>query len=208
MSRSTKRRPVSRELVQSLLPYVGDLGIDTRWLVLGADADVRQTVWRLRQGLQGFSGDDGSLGSAEHRALDRATAPIAQELVTRLRPGDLVLLHDPGPAPLAPALLDAGATVIWRCHCGSETANDSVAVGVGVSARGRRGRDGIRVLTSRLPTGMAAHRSHRDHRAVDRPVLAEEPSTRRRRSHQHSHLDRIDRRTHRQSTPIRPPRRH
>jgi trehalose synthase len=114
------------ELVQSLLPYVGGLGIDTRWLVLCADADVRQTVWRLRQGLQGFSGDDGSLGSAEHRALDRATAPIAQELATRLRPGDLVLLHDPGPAPLAPAVLDAGATVIWRCHCGSETANESV----------------------------------------------------------------------------------
>ena len=114
------------ELVQSLLPYVAGLGIDTRWLVAGVEPDVRRTIWRLRQRLHGFPGDDGPLGGTEHRALAEATAPIEQELAARLRPGDLVLLHDPGPAPLAPALLDAGATVIWRVHSWSESANGSV----------------------------------------------------------------------------------
>ena len=37
---------------------------------------------------------------------------------TLVRPGDVVILHDPQTAGLAPALLRSGARVIWRCHIG------------------------------------------------------------------------------------------
>src|SRR6201982_2540999 len=45
-------------------------------------------------------------------------AANAVELVARIRPGDVVLLHDPQTAGLAAPLADAGARVIWRCHIG------------------------------------------------------------------------------------------
>ena len=39
-------------------------------------------------------------------------------------PGDVVLLHDPQPAGLAPALRSLGATIVWRCHIGADHQND------------------------------------------------------------------------------------
>ena len=45
-------------------------------------------------------------------------AANAVELTARVRPGDVVLLHDPQTAGLAAPLAAAGARVIWRCHIG------------------------------------------------------------------------------------------
>ncbi|HEY5012167.1 MAG TPA: glycosyltransferase [Acidimicrobiia bacterium] len=104
------------ELVRSLLPYVAELGISTRWLVLDADSVSRRTAGHVRQGLQGFSLDDIALEPDDIASLEAAFAPAAKELATLVHRGDLVLLHDPGPALLAPAALDTGAAVIWRCH--------------------------------------------------------------------------------------------
>ena len=47
----------------------------------------------------------------------------AVELLDHIRPGDLVLLHDPQTAGLAPALAGAGARVAWRCHIGVDWEN-------------------------------------------------------------------------------------
>jgi trehalose synthase len=52
-------------------------------------------------------------------------AANAVELLERIQPGDLVLLHDPQTAGLAPALGSAGARVAWRCHIGVDWQNDA-----------------------------------------------------------------------------------
>jgi trehalose synthase len=49
--------------------------------------------------------------------------------VERVRPLDLVILHDPQTAGLAPSLVRAGATVIWRCHIGASALNEQVELG-------------------------------------------------------------------------------
>ena len=41
----------------------------------------------------------------------------------RVRQGDVVLLHDPQTAGMAPALAEAGARVVWRCHIGRAGSN-------------------------------------------------------------------------------------
>src|SRR6476469_3718828 len=41
----------------------------------------------------------------------------------RVRPGDIVLLHDPQTAGMAGALRDQGAHVVWRCHIGADRAD-------------------------------------------------------------------------------------
>ena len=43
------------------------------------------------------------------------------DLRTRVRPGDIVLLHDPQAAGLAAGLRAAGARVGWRCHIGRDS---------------------------------------------------------------------------------------
>ena len=41
-----------------------------------------------------------------------------------VRPGDIVILHDPQTAGLAPAFRRLGATIVWRCHVGSDQSNE------------------------------------------------------------------------------------
>jgi len=53
----------------------------------------------------------------------------SREISARVRQGDVVLLHDPQTAGLAPLLERAGAHVIWRCHIGTDEWNEQVERG-------------------------------------------------------------------------------
>jgi trehalose synthase len=46
------------------------------------------------------------------------------QFIDRVRPDDVVILHDPQTAGLVHELHAAGAIVIWRCHVGLDTPND------------------------------------------------------------------------------------
>ena len=111
------------EMLQDLVGYARDLGIDTRWLVLHGDPAFFTVTKRLHNRLHGVPGDDGDLGSAEHSVYAAVTAAAAAGALARVRPGDVVLLHDPQTVGLAPALASAGARVVWRCHIGREGGN-------------------------------------------------------------------------------------
>lgn len=52
----------------------------------------------------------------------------AGEILELVRPHDIVLLHDPQTAGLAPVLLRHGAKVIWRCHVGADESNDQTVI--------------------------------------------------------------------------------
>jgi trehalose synthase len=47
----------------------------------------------------------------------------AEELLTLVKPGDVVVIHDPQPAGLVQTVKDAGARVLWRCHVGVDEPN-------------------------------------------------------------------------------------
>ena len=51
-------------------------------------------------------------------------AANAAGLTAWIRPGDVVLLHDPQTAGLAAPLAQLGARVVWRCHIGVNWQND------------------------------------------------------------------------------------
>jgi trehalose synthase len=67
----------------------------------------------------------GPLTEADAEHYERMLAANATELLDEIRPGDLVLLHDPQTAGLTRALVDAGARVAWRCHIGVDWQNDA-----------------------------------------------------------------------------------
>ena len=111
------------EMLHVLVGYARDVGIDTRWLVIGGDAEFFAITKRIHNNVHGFAGDGGPLGGAEAAHYTEVLAQNATALLERVRPGDAVLLHDPQTAGLVPALAAAGAAVVWRCHIGVDVTN-------------------------------------------------------------------------------------
>jgi trehalose synthase len=112
------------EMLQTLLAYARCAGIDARWLVIGGDPDFFAITKRIHNGLYGSFGDGGELGPAERRHYERVQRQNADQLLALIRPGDVVIVHDPQPAGLVAAAKGAGARVVWRCHVGLDTPNE------------------------------------------------------------------------------------
>ncbi len=108
------------ELLQTLLANVNAFGIAARWLVIEGDAAFFTLTKRIHNHLYGTPGDGGPLGAAEHVTYEATTDRNVDGVLERVRPGDVVLLHDPQTAGLARPLLAAGIPVVWRCHVGLE----------------------------------------------------------------------------------------
>lgn len=112
------------EMLQTLLAYARAAGIDARWLVIEGDPAFFAITKRIHNGLYGSPGDGGDLGSAEHQHYEDVLRNNADELLALVRPGDVVLIHDPQPAGLVAAAKSAGARVVWRCHVGIDRPNE------------------------------------------------------------------------------------
>ncbi len=117
------------EMLHMLLGYVRGIGIDVRWLVIGGNPDFFAVTKRLHNHLYGGPGDGGPLGAEQHAIYADALAPEVAALADCLRPGDVVVLHDPQTAGLAEAAGRRGCTVVWRCHVGIDEQNDHSRVG-------------------------------------------------------------------------------
>lgn len=117
------------EMLRTLLAYARGVGVDTRWFVINGDPDFFAITKRIHNHLYGALGDGGPLGREERRHYEEVLRANAEELLTVVRPRDIVLLHDPQVAGLAADLARVGATVVWRCHVGSDTANQHVEAG-------------------------------------------------------------------------------
>jgi len=112
------------EMLQTLLAYGRGAGLDVRWLVIQGDPEFFAITKRIHNGLYGSPGDGAALGEAEHRHYERVSRRNAEELLALVRPGDVVLVHDPQPAGITAALRRAGARIIWRCHVGIDEPNE------------------------------------------------------------------------------------
>ncbi len=121
---STARGGGVAEILQSLLPYARGAGIDTRWLVISGKSEFFRITKRLHNAIHGATGDDSDLGERERSVYEEVLRAHTDELLRVARAGDVVFLHDPQTAGMAPRLVDAGLTVVWRCHIGRETPND------------------------------------------------------------------------------------
>lgn len=126
---STARGGGVAEMLQSLLGYARDAGVDARWLVIEGAPEFFRVTKRLHHALHGSSGDGSPLGDAERAVYERVLQANADELDGVVRPRDVVLLHDPQTAGLAPHLARRGALVVWRCHIGGEPLDPEVERG-------------------------------------------------------------------------------
>jgi trehalose synthase len=117
------------EMLATLLGYPRSAGIDARWLVIEGSSDFFRITKRLHHALHGSPGDGSPLGDEERHIYERVLHENAEEMLRIVSPGDVVMLHDPQTAGLAPHLRRAGLTIVWRCHIGSEVENEEVDLG-------------------------------------------------------------------------------
>lgn len=121
---STARGGGVAEMLHTLVAYAAGTGVDIRWLVVGGDPEFFAVTKRIHNRLHGVPGDPGRLDAAARATYDATLAQQRGEVVDRVQPGDVVLLHDPQTAGLARALRERGALVVWRCHVGLDEHNE------------------------------------------------------------------------------------
>lgn len=114
------------EMLRPLLSYARGAGIDARWVVLDGTPDFFRVTKRLHNALHGEVGDRSPLGANERELFEEVSRENAADLLHLVRPSDVVLLHDPQTAGLAPYLLQARVNVVWRCHVGRDTPNAEI----------------------------------------------------------------------------------
>src|SRR5690349_20634922 len=114
------------EILRSLTSYSRGAGLDMRWRAIEGTPEFFAITKRLHNFLHGDPGDGGVLGPSEGEAYDEVTRANADELAVIIRPGDVVILHDPQTAGLVRRLKHAGAIDVWRSHVGVEDPNELV----------------------------------------------------------------------------------
>jgi trehalose synthase len=107
------------EMLHRLIGYARGIGFDSRWLVLRGNPDFFRITKRLHNALHGDTRDGIPLDESAHEKYQATLRANGEELRHRVSRGDLVFLHDPQTAGLAPELAGCGASVVWRCHIGN-----------------------------------------------------------------------------------------
>ncbi len=121
---STSRGGGVAEMLVSLLAYAHGADVDSRWIVMSGNDPFFALTKRIHNNLHNAPGDGGELGDEERRIYDDTLRPNIEEFLELVSDDDVVIVHDPQPAGLIPALKERGIPVIWRCHVGIDTPSD------------------------------------------------------------------------------------
>ena len=110
------------EMLFALLADGSSADVDTRSVVLDGGPAFFRITKRMHNFLRGSVGDAGRLDEPERQLYETVLATNLARVAGQVRRGDLVLLHDPTTAGLAPGLRDLGAQVIWLSHIANDQA--------------------------------------------------------------------------------------
>jgi trehalose synthase len=101
------------EILHKMIPLMNDLGLDTHWEVIEGNSDFYQCTKSFHNAMQG---NQVVLSDALLRNYEETNAENAERLRPVLEDADIVIIHDPQPAPLLRHFPDRKGTWIWRCH--------------------------------------------------------------------------------------------
>jgi trehalose synthase len=118
MVNSTARGGGVAEMLPTVVTLLRDLGIPTEWVVIESSEPRFFALTKRVHNLIHGEGDS-SLDPADRELFERVNRENAASLRPRMRAGDVLIVHDPQPMPLAGLLKGAlDLTAIWRCHIG------------------------------------------------------------------------------------------
>ncbi len=101
------------EILHKMVPLMNDLGLDTHWEVIQGNSEFYQCTKNFHNAIQG---NQVPMPEALLRNFEETNAQNAETLRPALQDADMVIIHDPQPAPLLQHFPDRKGTWIWRCH--------------------------------------------------------------------------------------------
>jgi trehalose synthase len=101
------------EILTWMVPLMRDLGIDAVWRVIMGTSPFFNTTKTIHNGLQGR---DASLTKKDWDHYVEVNAQNYSEMKDLLENADLVVIHDPQPAPLRELCTGRKGKWIWRAH--------------------------------------------------------------------------------------------
>lgn len=118
MVNSTAQGGGVAEMLPALLAIMRELGLDAHWLVMETeDHDFFRLTKTLHNLIHGAG--DPNLGAADRHVYDRVSAENAAAMESFLKPGDILVIHDPQPMGTGALLREKmDVAAIWRCHIG------------------------------------------------------------------------------------------
>jgi len=110
---STREGGGVAEILSWMVPLMSDLGMDTSWEVIEGTSEFFTVTKSFHNGLQGFPVSISRKDLETHRAVNEAN-------IARLRPlladAEIVVIHDPQPAPLLGLCPERKGKWVWRAH--------------------------------------------------------------------------------------------
>lgn len=110
---STREGGGVAEILNWLVPFKQQLGLETRWEVISGDSPFYQCTKNFHNGLQG---SPVPMSPALLRAYERTNEENGERLRPILEEADFVFIHDPQPAPLLRFCPNRKGKWVWRCH--------------------------------------------------------------------------------------------
>lgn len=106
------------EMLPKMVALLEELGITTRWAVIGSDqTDFYRLTKRLHNLIHGEG--DPELDEQARELYEQVCRDNAEELKRHVQPDDVLVVHDPQPLCVGAMLKkDLGLHAIWRCHIG------------------------------------------------------------------------------------------
>ncbi len=118
MVNSTARGGGVAEMLPRMISLMRGLGLDVRWAVIQTD---NQVFFRLTKNIHNLIHGAGELTLDEEKrsVFEAVNRENADSLKQHIKPGDILIVHDPQPMPLGRMLkAELDIHTIWRCHIG------------------------------------------------------------------------------------------
>ena len=111
------------EILHRMVPLMEELGVKTRWEVVEGEGAFFDATKTFHNGIQG---DPVELGPALMDAYRGTNERNAARLRPILEAADIVVIHDPQPAPLLSLCPGRRGRWIWRCHIDAGSAHPPI----------------------------------------------------------------------------------
>jgi trehalose synthase len=123
MVSSTAKGGGVAEMLPTIVSLLRGLGVQTEWVILGSDEPAFfELTKRIHNLIHGVGSPEFS--EADRSLYERVNRANAESLRTLVRPGDILVIHDPQPLPMARELSrTVPLLAIWRCHIGLDAEN-------------------------------------------------------------------------------------
>ena len=108
------------EMLPSQMRILRELGVSIEWLVLEAnDPNFFDLTKRIHNAIHGSG--DGKFTEADRKVFEATNTANLSDALELIKDGDIVVVHDPQPMPLASMIKkQKDVAIAWRCHIGLE----------------------------------------------------------------------------------------